>query len=55
MEIKKNETVYAVEETGNKWNVKGSSGKVSWTIEVSKEQCPTENDLKKYVEKSSLF
>lgn len=55
MHIEKNETTYSVSEFQNKWVVKTKKGKITVSYEVSKELCPTEDDLWDYVQTNDLF
>lgn len=49
MVIEKNGQVYTVTELGTKWTLKTESGKLSVTFDVSKELCPTTDELCEYV------
>lgn len=55
MEILKDNRVYTVKESENKWTVKQENGKLSVSYEVSKELCETEQKLREYVQNSDLF
>lgn len=59
MQIQKGEKTYAVKEFPKKWTVElvGVGGKLSIAIDVPKELCGTEQELRDYVlsENNSLF
>ncbi len=49
MIIEKNGKVYMVTELHDKWSVDTDSGKLSITFSVSKDLCPTVDELRKYI------
>lgn len=55
MTIEKNGKVYAVRENKKSWTVTIGEGRVSISANVSKDICPTFDDLKAYIAKNDLF
>jgi hypothetical protein len=55
MIIEKSKKTYTVTEHRDKWPVSAESGKLSVAFDVSKEQCPTADALRVYVNNSSIF
>lgn len=55
MTIEKNGKSYAVVETQKKWTLKAGEGKVALSIEVSKDDCRTADELRQYVAENDLF
>lgn len=49
MIIEKNDKVYIITEFNNKWTIVFKNGKLSVAFDVSKELCPTTDDIRKYV------
>ena len=49
MVIEKNSKAYTVTEHRDKWTVSAESGKLSVAFDVSKELCPTADELREYV------
>ena len=49
MVIEKNDKVYTVTESRDKWTVKTEDGKLSIAFDVSKELCPSVDELREYV------
>lgn len=55
MTIIKDERQYNVTETTTKWVIKVLEGKVSLKYEISKQDCPTFEDLQNFVSENKLF
>ena len=55
MTITKGDSVYIVTELRDKWKVSKGSGKLSLSIDVPKDLCKDENELREYVLSSDLF
>ena len=55
MEVIKNGKIYTVAEYGKKWTIKRDEGKLSVCVDVPKERCATEADLRAYISSSDLF
>lgn len=53
--IKKEDKIYTVTETKEKWKLKAITGKVSLSYEISKSDCKTMEDLRQYVADNSLL
>ena len=49
MIVEKNEKTYTVTETLNKWVVKSDIGKLSVSVEISKELCNSFEDIQRYL------
>lgn len=49
MSIEKNGKKYEVSERSYKWVLKDSNGKVTIKFEVSKQDCPTVEDLERFI------
>ena len=55
MNIIKGDSVYTVTESRDKWKVSKDSGKLSLSVDVSKELCKTWDELREYVLSNDLF
>ena len=55
MTIVKGDSVYIVTELRDKWKVSKDSGKLSLSVDVPKELCKTEDELREYVLSNDLF
>ena len=55
MIIEKKGKVYIVKESASKWAVKTENGKLHVTYEVPKTLCPSEEDLRKYIEQDDII
>lgn len=55
MNITKGENFYVITEHSDKWTVKKEDGKLSVCVEVSKELCKTETELREYILTNDLF
>ncbi len=55
MEIIKNGKAYEVKESSAKWIVKATSGIMNVSYEVSKTDCETFDDLKRYIEETDIL
>lgn len=55
MTIIRDERQYNVTETTTKWVIKVLEGKVSLKYEISKQDCPTFEDLQNFVSENKLF
>ncbi len=55
MEILKNGKTYEVKETSAKWIIKATSGIMDISYDISKKDCETFEDLKKYVEEAEVL
>ena len=55
MIIKKNDKTFIVTEFADKWKVLFDVGKLSAVYDVSKELCPTADELRAYILKNDLF
>lgn len=49
MFIEKNEKLYTVTESSSKWRVRAENGKLEVSVDVPKDICATEEDLRAYV------
>lgn len=55
MIIQKGSSFYIVTESKNKWKVTKDSGRLSLSVDVPKDLCKDEEELRKYVLTNKLF
>ena len=55
MTIAKENTVYTVTESTDKWKVSNDSGKLSFSVDIPKELCKTWDELREYVLSNNIF
>ncbi len=55
MKLTKGEKIYLINEYDNKWTVKTENGKLTVCVDVLKELCKTETELREYILANDLF
>ncbi len=55
MTVSKGENIYAIKEHTEKWTATRKNGDLTVCIDIPKDLCQTESDLKEYILSNDLF